>query len=550
MNELLKRFNIKFFADNMHITVFVIFMLIQTVTLQFVVLFGDDYYYGSFLKDGLGSFISENVVHYTQTNGRAFVHLLDELLLAGGSIFLWRLFNLVVIGVVVYFTAAVSAKKFIPNSDSAVFRKSLIISCALFGLLELAILRQSVYWATGAMNYLFPYAMFIAFYYFYRKDIETKAFDTRLWLLAFLACFTSEQSGFVAIATAVYMMVVYAFKYKTHPHSQYYVNLIAAGAGFALQIFAPGNSVRQSLYPEFYSKSIFGQVIENGKPLYNIIFNIDGLYIYILLAFLCFAFVLLNSAKDRKIKAKITLYALTAVALYSIYIYSYALIYNHLILTELAFLPSFAYGIIGFGVVCIIEAFREKDFELPFFVLMTPSMQLAMLISPQYGTRTVLISALLLFVPLIKFILEFINDTAFAAISIVLLFAFTDARYPVLFVVVAIAFIASKYKLFSGKQPAKYAAVILLVCISFSGMLRTLEGYYRNYSGHVYNREAVEQFKENPPDNKTLTLVYLESPDYKYTMPYDDPYHMEWYKVINNLPTDTVIVFVEYKNRP
>ena len=249
MNKLLKRFNIKYFADNIHITVFAVFMLIEAVTMHFVVLFGDDYYYATFLKNGLSHFISENVVHYTQTNGRAFVHLLDEFLLAGGTIFLWRLFNLVVIGVTVYFTAAVSAKRFMLNNDKTKFKKSLVITCALFGLLELAILRQSVYWATGAMNYLFPYAMFISFYYFYRRDIETKEYNSRLWLLAFLACFTSEQAGAAALAAAVYMMIAYVIKYKQQPHSQYYVNLIAAASGFALQLLAPGNQVRQTYYP-------------------------------------------------------------------------------------------------------------------------------------------------------------------------------------------------------------------------------------------------------------------------------------------------------------
>lgn len=47
----------------------------------------DDYAYALFLRDGLFGFLRENAIHYITKNGRALVHVVVELLLAGGSWF-------------------------------------------------------------------------------------------------------------------------------------------------------------------------------------------------------------------------------------------------------------------------------------------------------------------------------------------------------------------------------------------------------------------------------------------------------------------------------
>lgn len=534
-----------------HHLIFAVFLLLQAAVLFSVPLFGDDYYYGSFLKKGMSFFVTENVVHYTKTNGRAVVHLLDELLLAGGTNYLWKIFNLFSIAVSVYFTAAVASSRFAfshtpSDEEKRRFSRMLIIICTLTGLLEIGILRQTLYWATGSMNYLFPYALFICYYYFLRRDIEKETASSSLWALGFFAGFSSEQAGFATLATTVAILVMHYVKRRTPPLSQYFTNLVAVGAGFALQIFAPGNAMRTSYYPEFYAKSIIERISENLKPLYNIIFNIDGIYIFVLIAFCCLAFFLVSKALKSKKLLKVLLFAAAAGTLYTTCIYMHALLNNHLILTELAFLPWFALSLCGFTVAAFIKAKDEKSFESIFFLILAPVLQLAMLISPQYGPRTLLISAFCLFIPLSSFIAEYIKQPAFSASIAVILFAFTDAEYPILLLITAIAFAVHHIKIKNRSSKTSVTMAIVLICVSFSGVAKNAAGYFENLPAHNYNSKAVASYKSSPPEDKTLILAYLPNPDYKYTMPYDDPYHLSWYKVINDLPDDAVIVFVDY----
>ena len=537
-----------------HHYIFAIFMLLQSVVIFAVPLFGDDYYYGSFLKKGLSYFITENVVHYTKTNGRAIVHLLDQFLLAGGTTILWKFFNLVSLGTAVYFTAAVASSRFsfaqTPTiEEKSRFSEMLIIICALSGLLEIGILRQTLYWATGSMNYLFPYALFIAYYYFLRRDVEKELASTSLWLLGFFTGFSSEQAGFAAFASTIVLMAMHYVKRRTAPLSQYFTNLVAVGAGFALQIFAPGNAMRTTYYPEFYAKSIFGRISENIKPLYNIIFNIDGIYVFVLIAFVSLMFYLATKAiNSKKSVHKVLFYALSAGTLYTVCIYMHALINNRLILTELAFLPWLTVALLGFTVITVLKAKQEKNFEAVFFLILAPILQLAMLLSPQYGARTLLISAFCLFIPLASFIAEYVKHPVFAAAVAVILFAFTKADYPILLIFTVVAF--GFYYIKKKDEKISSALAVLLICVSFSGVAKNAAGYIGNLPALSYNEKAVSAFKENSPEDKTLTLTYLPDPDYKYTMPYDDPYHLAWYKIINDLPDDTVIVFVNYDERP
>ena len=71
----------KILKQNLHYIIFAIFLLIHSLVCIFTTYFGDDYYYAAFIKKGADYFVSENIFHYQYTNGRALVHLIDELLL-------------------------------------------------------------------------------------------------------------------------------------------------------------------------------------------------------------------------------------------------------------------------------------------------------------------------------------------------------------------------------------------------------------------------------------------------------------------------------------
>ena len=80
-----------FVAEYYHYLVLALLFIIQMVIVFNVDLYGDDFYYANFTQEGIEYFIKENIFHYNMTNGRCWVHLLDELLLFNGSIILWRI---------------------------------------------------------------------------------------------------------------------------------------------------------------------------------------------------------------------------------------------------------------------------------------------------------------------------------------------------------------------------------------------------------------------------------------------------------------------------
>ena len=110
--------------NNIHYIVYAAFLVLQAVSHRYLVLFGDDFYYANFIPQGWDYFVKENIFHYTDTNGRFFVHLLDELLLGFDMIF-WKIFNLAVIALIVLFAAKnVPARRRTPPEASTRLTKN------------------------------------------------------------------------------------------------------------------------------------------------------------------------------------------------------------------------------------------------------------------------------------------------------------------------------------------------------------------------------------------------------------------------------------------
>ena len=90
----------KALKERLHYIVYGIFLAIHAFNLIPVIRYGDDYYYSMFFRRGISYFLSETAVHYTQTNGRFFVHLLDEVLLYL-PLAAWKVFEFFVIALTV-----------------------------------------------------------------------------------------------------------------------------------------------------------------------------------------------------------------------------------------------------------------------------------------------------------------------------------------------------------------------------------------------------------------------------------------------------------------
>lgn len=186
-----------------------LFTLTLLVNLQ-IGLFGDDYFYATFIRN---DFWNLHKTHYLEINGRAIVHFLDSIFLALPNIF-WQILNSLMLTGIAYFgSKIVCSAKNLDTEKNSTFTKSLIVF--FFGILMLNIwvIRQSVYWTTGSFNYVYPIFMLLWYWYVLFKFSKDNFKGKKLVLtslLAFFASATVEQGGMMAFGLTV-LFFIYNF---------------------------------------------------------------------------------------------------------------------------------------------------------------------------------------------------------------------------------------------------------------------------------------------------------------------------------------------------
>ncbi|MCL2158926.1 MAG: copper amine oxidase N-terminal domain-containing protein [Oscillospiraceae bacterium] len=166
-----------------------------------ILLYADDYFYGTFFKDGIINFFKLNTSHYITYNGRIFIHILAEITLIFGT-YLFPVVNvLFLIGICVF------SFKF----QNGGYNRSLIAYAAIFFsaimLLDVKMLRESLLWISSSFNYTLGAALIFALLVSQNHQTKSEEPDKSnmgkngKWvaLLAFLCGATTEQYGFVAI---------------------------------------------------------------------------------------------------------------------------------------------------------------------------------------------------------------------------------------------------------------------------------------------------------------------------------------------------------------
>ena len=536
--------NLKFFGfakRNFHMAVFALFIVLTAVTMCFTVAFGDDYYYGSFFYEGFAHFISENLLHYRETNGRALVHLLDELILCGNQMAVWHIFGTLCVSGVVFLSALISSRAYINGLKTKEFRISLTVSCLLFSSISLDIARQSIYWATGALNYLFPVLLLLALFYCVKRGESEGRIGALVPILAFLCAFSTEQCSAGAIAVIFYAFIL-RLKLRKKPDTAMYLSAVSVALGAALLFLAPGNTVRMTYYPEFYAKPVLERIAGNIPAVTNGMTGKDGMGTAFAFLFACHIGASLRRLKNKHEIWRIAPIALCAAAVVLISVNS-ADITAGIIRTVVVLA-----ALIDVAAEKMIAFFREGD-DGAFFILLSVILQLCMLISPEYGGRTVLVSFILLF-PAIE---ELIGKEG-GVLSLVLTAATAALIFSyghfILACITAAALAALAFALLKKPQVSRIFILAIICALCFDSMLSFARGYGENYAVHKSNSEAIESWKVAGDTDAPLCLEYLINGEYKYIMPYDNvPYHWNWYKTYHHLPPETEMIFDFPKER-
>ena len=492
-------------ADFLKTKYHLLFLLAFTVffawTMRYSALFGDDYYYASFIPSGARYFFSENISHYLLTNGRAWVHILDEILLASDGMWAVKLFKTAVAAAAVTVTAFIAS-----DGDGRTFRTALAASCVLFSLIGIQNAYQSVFWATGSLNYFFPIVLSLLYFAALRKESKAAPF------IALFASSSSEQAAFFALCTTVF----FGFKYikdKKRPGASYIVSAALSVVGFVLLFAAPGNAVRTGYYPDFYAMPLFERIASNIPLLGGLVFSKAGLG-EVLLFWFAASFLSSLYRKKREAIPTAAVSLIGAVSYYGWIHLGFPALFLHI-----SAAATFAVSAIDF-----LLSLRDGKHARAFLLLMAAALQFAMLLSPEFGARTVLCSTLLLMIPTAETVCEVLkkNTVLSLAVFCALIFAVTLPGVIVSALCIAAAAAAVLLPTVRGKAKnaaryAVYALAIVITVLSADRMYTFVCGYRENYTVHRRNAESIAEYKER--GGEELVIYYLKDPDFKYIMP-------------------------------
>jgi hypothetical protein len=186
-----------------------------------------------------------------------------------------------------------------------VSRKKFLLAFFSLGFIHVTIMKDALFWLTGATNYLWPLALGV-FALIPYADSFFREKKTAIWpyiLPALLFAFSNEQLIVCVVGIALVYHGAMLFKKRPHNHSL----LVLTGLfvfGLLTMYFAPGNALRMEQevamwMPDFHKLSIFSRVMRGTSWLF------EGWQTKLLLPFLLIL-VLSLLIDHSKVLAKIT----------------------------------------------------------------------------------------------------------------------------------------------------------------------------------------------------------------------------------------------------
>ena len=188
----------------------------------------DDFWYSTFLRDGIGAYIGKMVFHYQSFNGRVWVHILAHVLLWAGN---W-LFALVCAGCCVGMPLSI-------GRAAGLGRSRMMRTAVLFLILVAAMPKdffvEGILWISAFCNYLVPSALLCVMLW----QLERGCALPWLLLTAFLGGSATEQMGMMTL-------VMFALYLVADPRSRRVrlAGLAAAAVGLVTVFASPATGSR------------------------------------------------------------------------------------------------------------------------------------------------------------------------------------------------------------------------------------------------------------------------------------------------------------------
>lgn len=497
--------------DRRYIAEIAVFLLLLYGVSFCVYLNGDDFMYGTFAHTG----ILKNVVDYYFTgNGRFWINVIDSALLWFDRYAFMVILPWIVLSFVVFF-----AKTVLHIMGDAADRKKekelIRMGMLLFACLDVMCLRETVFWITGMMNYLFPAVLFLLVYLLFRKFRAGELRGLGLIgynVLCFLAASSVEQYALMFVG----MMTLhhgYDLLTKRRIPAGAWLNYAISLVGLALLILAPGNFQRvdEQQIPNFVSNFwslLYQNTVHDVAVPYLVMLSMTAAWI---------------GTKAKHPMLRWCMQGTPCVIL--------AVVCTPLANKALFLMVPILLWMIQMTAMFVLSKKQVKS-EYLFLAIVGIGSQAMLLVSAVWGFRCML-SMYLVYMLLIGCLLYHAEKEVTMTI---LSCGIAAALHPVLAVVLGAVFV-----LFHGRKKGNSVSVIGKTVAS-AGVLLSMAILIIGYAGNVRVYEE-NLASTHAPQAQIVTLKELPDDTYSwYLIPLSE-FHESYYRRLYGIPEDVQIVY-------
>lgn len=209
--------------------------------------------------------------HYLYHGGRVLYFFFEIVMFKIGGIALIQIVQAVILIMI-----SIISGKIVAAVIKCEEWQSVSLCLVLYGTLCLRSVRDSVYWYTASVLYVWPLLPLLGCIWFtiLIRRKETRLRKCTAMLLTFMAAFSQEQMSVLITAWIVIHILFVCWEQRQENERihipTYLIQMgICAVAGSAITILAPGNFVRAGTENEYYSKNIVIRTVENVGKIVN-----------------------------------------------------------------------------------------------------------------------------------------------------------------------------------------------------------------------------------------------------------------------------------------
>lgn len=450
--------------------------------------------------------MAKHINHYLHDNGRFIVHVLVTIFLALPKA-MWRTVNSLLLGLFVYFGSRVILR----NSNALLQNITcLVLLCSGVLALDISITRESVYWLTGSLNYVYPIVLLMFYWYL----LERKGNKTLIAVTAFLSAATTEQNAMMTAGLS-FLYLTHNIRQKRNKESLV-TGFISSIAGMCTVLLSPSVLARYSLenkkaipLADLLRSNIKLQWVNFFSAEHTILYQLIFIVISCLFILSCKSML---TRKERIFAGALSGFAIAEIALIDMLSKQQSNVMTPDKLLCISIISVYYIILVSFSMYILFRHKPMDNYYIPLFALaLCFGSQLMMIVSPVWGPRNALCGILMLSL--------------------------------------CSSFYAAHINLPDGMGIMSAALIFICVAVSVvsvSNVSETAMGYAENMQVERANITLIRQYKDNGGIAELCQYKLIDD-DYGWSMPYYSPYHEVYYKMRYDLPQELNIQWIDYK---